>query len=318
MTNAVVERDAVVDGVRLRYAVGPANGPPLVLVPGQSMPWQSYSRVLPLLTPRFHVFAVDVRGHGKSEHTPGRYTFSRLGQDCVAFLRDVVKGPALVCGNSSGGIIALQAAASAPALVRGVVAEDPPLFTTELPRARETWVQGFFAHTVKTLPDLATYFSTLELPTQGDKELMSFPRPLAWVLGGAIRRRQRRHPGAPVDIRWLPLHVRLFVRGLSEYDVDFTRACVDFSMYDLDHTALVRAVRCPVLLAQAASFESPTLGLVGAMGDRDVAAARALQPGWIIEQINAQHVVHIARPKAYAAWVERVAALTTSVEPSRS
>ncbi len=312
MAVVVEERDVVVDGVGVHFAVGKDNGPKLVLVPGQSMPWQSYLKVLPLLVPHFHVFVVDVRGHGKSEHTPGRYTFSRLGADCVSFIRDVVKAPAIVCGNSSGGIIALEAAATAPDLVRAVVAEDPPLFTTELPRARETWVQSFFAHTVKTLPDLATYFSTLELPTQGDKELMSFPRPLAWVLGGAIRRRQKKNPGAPIDIAWLPAQVRWFVRGLSEYDVDFTRACVDFSMYDLDHAAMLAAVRCPVLLAQAASFESPTLGLVGAMADRDVDRARQVLPSIIVEKINAQHVVHIARPKVYAQWVQRVAQLASS------
>jgi pimeloyl-ACP methyl ester carboxylesterase len=312
----VSERDAVVDGVRIHYAEGPDNGPPLVLVPGQSMPWQSYSRVLPLLMPRFHVFAVDVRGHGKSEHTPGRYTFSRLGEDCVAFIRDVVKRPALVGGNSSGGIIALWAAAHAPAWVRGVIAEDPPLFTTELPRAKETWVQGFFEHTIKTLPDLVTYFSTLQLPTQGDKELMSFPRPLAWLLGGAIRRRQAKHPGAPVDVRWLPLHVRLFVRGLSEYDVDFTRACVDHTMYDVDHAAMLAAVRCPTLLAQASSFEHPTLGLVGAMGDRDVARAKQAKPDLIIESIRAQHVVHIAKPKTYVRWVDDIA-IRSAAAPAR-
>lgn len=308
----IVERDAIVNGVRIHYAEGPKRGPPLVLVPGQSMPWQSYQKVIPALSQRFHVFAVDVRGHGKSEHTPGKYSFSRCGKDCVAFLKSVVGAPAIVCGNSSGGIIALWAAAHAPELVRGVVAEDPPLFTTELPRAKETWVQGFFAHTVTTLPDLATYFSTLDLPTQGDKELMRFPRPLAWVLGGAIRRRQAKHPGAPVDIWWLPLQVRLFVRGLSEYDVDFTRACVDFSFYDVDHTAMLQAVKCPTLLAQAASFESRTLGLVGAMGDRDVEKARAVKPDLLLEKINAQHVVHIAKPKTYVAWVDRVAALTTT------
>jgi hypothetical protein len=137
---------------------------------------------------------------------------------------------------------------------------------------------------------------------------MSFPRPLAWLLGHAIRRHQARLPGAPVDLSWLPLHVRLFVRGLSEYDVDFTRACTDGRMYDLDHAATLKAVRCPALLIQADSFRHPELGLVGAMGDDDVARAKEALPSLQVERWASTHVVHLAAPKRYVAALERLAA----------
>ncbi len=303
----LLEKDAVIDGVRHRYAEAGA-GPALVLVPGQSMPWQSYQRVLPRLAQRFHVYALDVRGHGKSEHTPGRYTFSRCGQDLVSFLTQVVGQPAICCGNSSGGLIAIWAAANAPERVRAVLAEDPPLFSAEWPRMRDdTWVHSFFVHVVKTLPDLAGFFSTLQVPSDGKVKLMPFPKPVAWVLGGAIRRRQKKHPGAPVDIRWLPLQVRLFVRGLSEYDVDFTRACTDGSMCDMDHADCVARVRCPMTLIQASSFRHESLGLVGAMDDADVARAKALKPDLVVEKWAKPHVVHLAAPKAYVAAVEALA-----------
>jgi len=277
------------------------------------MPWQSYTKVLPALSKRYRVFAYDVRGHGKSEHTPGQYTFTRCGRDLAAFLRDVVKEPAIVCGNSSGGLICIWAAANAPELVRGVLAEDPPLFSTEWPRLRDdTWVYGFFEHVVATLPDLATFFSTMKLPTKPGKKLMSFPRPLAWVLGGAIRRRQRAHPGAPVDIPWLPLQVRLFVRGLSEYDKGFTQACVDGSMCDMDQGACVKAVRCPMTLIQASSFRGDDGRLVGAMDDADVQRARALKPDLVVESWRKPHVVHLAAPRRY---VEAVHALASRARP---
>jgi pimeloyl-ACP methyl ester carboxylesterase len=305
----LVERDVVLGGVRLHYAEGPDNGPAVVLVPGQSMPWQSYQKVLPLLAPRFHVYALDVRGHGKSQHTPGEYSFGSCGEDLVRFLREVVKGPAVCTGNSSGGIIALWAAARAPELVSALLMEDPPLFTTEWPRLRDdTWVYGFFVHVVNTLPDLATFFSTLRVPSQGNLKLMPFPRPLAWLLGGAIRRRQARAPGAPVDIPWLPLQVRLFVRGLSEYDVDFTRACTDGRLCDMDQGEALRAVKCPALLIQADSFRHPRLGLVGAMGEEDVARAKQELPSLEVERWHSAHVVHLAAPRRYVAALERLVA----------
>jgi len=297
-------KDVVLDGVRLHYAEGPASGPAVVLVPGQSMPLESYVKVMPRLAERFHVFALDVRGHGRSQHTPGEYSFVRCGKDLVRFLEEVVRAPAVCCGNSSGGLIALYAGAQAPALVRGVLLEDPPLFSSEWPRLRDdTWVFRFFVHVVKTLPDLAGFFSTLTIPTKGKKQLMSFPRPLAWVLGGAIRRHQRAKPGQPVDLWWLPLHVRFFVRGLSEYDVDFTRACTDGRMCDLDHAASLAALKCKATLMQAASFRHPELGLVGAMSDDDVARAQQLLPSLKVVRLDAPHVVHLAEPKRYVAEV---------------
>lgn len=303
----VTERTAVIEGVKHNYAEGgPPDAPALLLLPGQSFSWHSYQKVLPSLIQRFHVFALDLRGHGKSEHTPGRYTFSLVGKDVTSFLEQVVKAPAIVGGNSSGGIFAIWAAANRPELVRAVLAEDPPLFTTEFPRAHQTWVHGFFKMTIETLPDLERYFSSLRVPTQGSKKLITFPAWLAKLLGGAIRRYRKAHPGQPVDLWWLPLQVRLFVRGLSEYDVDFTRACFDGRMYDFDHAAALARVKCPMLLVQAASFVHPELGLVGAMADEDVARAKQLLPGLLVEQLNAQHVVHIAKPKLYVTWVDRL------------
>lgn len=306
----LAEHDITLEGVRLHYAVT-GEGPPIVLVPGQSFSWHSYARVMPALARTHRVYALDVRGHGRSEHTPGAYTFSRCGRDLVGFLETVVRAPALVSGNSSGGLIGLWAAANRPELVRGLLLEDPPLFSAEWPRLRDdTWVHDFFVHVVKTLPDLAGFFSTLRVPTRPGKALMEFPRPLAWVLGRAIRRHQREAPGAPVDLWWLPMHVRLFVRGLSEYDVDFTRACVDGTMFDMDHGDCLARTRCPVVLLQAASFRDDELGLVGAMDDADVARAKALKPGLVVESWPKPHVVHLAAPRAWLGLVERLDALS--------
>ncbi|MFT3710821.1 MAG: alpha/beta hydrolase [Archangium sp.] len=318
MIDGFVAHEVHLDGVRIHYVEGPRNGSPVVLVPGQSMPWESYQRVMPLLARRHHVFVTDVRGHGRSQHTPGAYTFSRCGTDLIRFLEQVVREPAACAGNSSGGIIAAYAAANAPQLVSGLLMEDPPLFSTEWPRIRDdTWVYDFFVHVVNTLPDLAGFFSTLKLPSKGGKKLMSFPRPLAWILGGAIRRRQRANPGKPVDIWWLPLAVRLFVRGLSEYDVDFTRACTDGRMFDLGpHAELLARIRCPASLIQADSFRTDELGLVGAMDDDDVKRAVAALPALHVEKWASPHVVHVAAPKRYVEAIERVAT-SPALPPTR-
>ena len=312
------ERLVHLDGVTLNVCEGPNNGPPVVLVPGQTMPWRSYQRLLPRIAGRTHAFAIDVRGHGRSPHTPGVYSFSRLGADLVEFLRRVVPEPAVLTGNSSGGVIALWAAAHAPDRVRAVLAEDPPLFSSEWPRMRdEPFMHGLFRRAADTLSgpgprDVSRFFEGFSVPVQGRDRVMDLPRPIAWVLGGAIRRAQRQRPGEPVDLAWLPLHLRLFVRGLSEYDPDFSAACADGRMCDVDHAAMLAAIRCPVVLLHANWFRHPTLGLVGAMDDHDVARAREALPSLQVQRWRSAHVMHIADPRRFA---EALLALCGELQP---
>ena len=41
---------------------------------------------MPLLAEHFQVFAVDLRGQGRSTRTPGRYTLDNMGNDLVRFI----------------------------------------------------------------------------------------------------------------------------------------------------------------------------------------------------------------------------------------
>ena len=106
------ERSYKIDDVTLNYVVGPDSGPPLLLIPGQMESWQGYKRVLPELSTRFHIFVPDLRGHGKSTWTPGRYSYNICGNDLKQFIRQVIQKPAYVAGLSSGGVLAIWLAAN--------------------------------------------------------------------------------------------------------------------------------------------------------------------------------------------------------------
>jgi hypothetical protein len=54
-----VEKQTMIAGLRVNYAEGPADGPAMLLIHGQITDWRSWSRVLPRLADRYHVFAVD-------------------------------------------------------------------------------------------------------------------------------------------------------------------------------------------------------------------------------------------------------------------
>jgi pimeloyl-ACP methyl ester carboxylesterase len=275
-----------------------------VLIPGQLLIWESYSRVLPTLAKKYHVFALDVRGHGSSGRTPGQYTLATCGRDIVAFLRGVVKQPAVVAGNSSGGLIAIWAAGEAPELVRAIVPEDPPLFSAEWPRLKTCYVYRFMHEVVGIYdaagtPDLAAFLANLEIPSEKGQGINKIPVWLAHLLAAPIARAQRKRPGRPVEPAWMPFQIRLLVKSLSMFDPGFTAAFFDGAACDFDHAEALRRVRCPMLLLKAHAFTHPTLGLVGAMTADDIARIRTLAPHAVIREIDAGHSIHLEEPGVY-------------------
>lgn len=123
--------------VILNYVEGPDNGLPLLFIPGQMEFWQGYKLVMPHFSKKYHVFAVDLRGHGKSTRTPGRYSYNICGEDLKLFLEKVIKKPAIISGLSSGGVLLLWLTANTPKYVSAIISEDPPLFSTMYPRIKE-------------------------------------------------------------------------------------------------------------------------------------------------------------------------------------
>lgn len=120
--------------VDMNYAVaGPTDGPALLLIPGQTESWWGYEGAMQRLERDFCVYAVDMRGQGRSSRTPGGYTLDNMGNDLVRFLEAVIGRPCVVAGLSSGGVLACWLAAYAPpGSIRGALLEDPPLFASEL------------------------------------------------------------------------------------------------------------------------------------------------------------------------------------------
>ncbi len=303
--------------VRLHVVRGPRNGRiPLVLIPGQAMSWRSYAKVLRELSRDFEVYVTDVRGHGESGWTPGAYDWNSMGRDCVAILWGVVGRPAIVSGNSSGGIIAGWAAAEAPAAVVGWLPEDPPLFSSEWPRLRDsTYIHRVFELCTQTLDrpegrDLAAFVRGLEVPGRGRRVSVRMPGWLSAGLGAYLRHRQTSHPGEPIDLPFLPLDTRVFIRGLSEYDPGFTRAFFDGSaaLSCNDHAALISRIACPTMLLAADSFMHEEFGLVGAMTQDDVRRFEECVPQATVRHVDSRHIVHIDKPREFVRAARELAA----------
>ncbi|MDP7090127.1 MAG: alpha/beta fold hydrolase [Dehalococcoidia bacterium] len=64
---------------------------------------------------RWHVYAIDFRGHGESGRTPDKYEFGDYPTEVVEFLREVVNKTSIHVGHSLGGVTAAGASTSSMA-----------------------------------------------------------------------------------------------------------------------------------------------------------------------------------------------------------
>jgi alpha-beta hydrolase superfamily lysophospholipase len=102
----ILEKNVKVGDINFHYAEGPNNGPALLLLHAQLLDWYAYSSVLPELSTKFHVFAVDYPGHGRTTY-PANYpmTANQIGGDLANYILTVVGEPTYVTGNSSGELL---------------------------------------------------------------------------------------------------------------------------------------------------------------------------------------------------------------------
>jgi len=248
--------------VRLNYAEGQDNGPPLVLLHGLGRRWQVFLPLIPSLGLRWHVYALDLRGHGKSAHVPHGYRGTEYSADVAQFLGERVKEPAVLLGHSLGGMVAMWIAAREPHLVKAIILGDNLLVKTSL---AGTYYTALFAG----LRDLARKGGTIE------------------EIAGGLAKIELQLPGLNelIPIGDLPGNDQAFLmwwaRCVKQVDPDTYAMSLDgTSVEGWDGESLLRNIACPTLLMQA----NPELG--GLMSDADVKIALQLL----------RHPVHVQFP----------------------
>jgi non-heme chloroperoxidase len=109
-------------GPQIPYAEqGDADGEPVLLLHGWPDSWFTFSRVLPLLSPRLRVVVPDQRGFGESERPADGYTIDDFAADAVAFLDALAIEKATIVGHSFGSFVARRTAITRPDRVTRLV-----------------------------------------------------------------------------------------------------------------------------------------------------------------------------------------------------
>ncbi len=107
-------------GVRTRYLEA-GDGPAVILLHGRGGHLENWIKNVVPLSRRFHVFALDMVGHGFSGKPEIEYTISAYASHVEAFLKAQGVASASLVGQSLGGWVAAWLAYSSPALVKKLV-----------------------------------------------------------------------------------------------------------------------------------------------------------------------------------------------------
>jgi pimeloyl-ACP methyl ester carboxylesterase len=115
-----------VGGLQLHYLDwGNPTAPPLVCVHGYTGSAGAFNGFARHFRDRFHIIALDVRGHGESEWSPGgAYTYRDQAGDLAAFVDRLGLDRFILLGTSMGGIIAMTYAMEHGQRLRALLLND--------------------------------------------------------------------------------------------------------------------------------------------------------------------------------------------------
>jgi pimeloyl-ACP methyl ester carboxylesterase len=223
LTGADMASEKIFDAgkVSINYLeTGQLSGVPVVLFHGGAWRWQEYISLIPFLSEEHHVYALDLRGNGKSGWVKGQYRLEDFSGDGALFINNL-KIPAVLVGHSIGGVVALMVAARCPEKVKAVIIEDSPLTVNN------------YENIIESSRDMFNMWLRLKTSVQSRDELSL-----------ALAREYGNYPG--VTSQWL----MFFAECLELLDPTFFNPLLyDFEGFTrgYDYQQILRQIRCPIM-----------------------------------------------------------------------
>ena len=98
---------------------------PMLLIHGYGSNWHTWGRVTEKLAQEFHLFAVDLRGMGRSGRVCKNSSRQTWADDAVPLIEKITGQPLVLVGHSLGGWVTAAVAAQQPELVSKAVLVEP-------------------------------------------------------------------------------------------------------------------------------------------------------------------------------------------------
>jgi pimeloyl-ACP methyl ester carboxylesterase len=194
----LTEKSFDIGEIVINFAESDTVGPPLVMLHGSTLNWQTFDGFIPTLAQAWHIYACDLRGHGKSGRATSGYRFVDFVPDTIAFIERYVVQSTLLLGFSTGAVVTLGVAALLPRLIRGVVLLEPPLMTRDT-SIKQTEPYSWFSWVSETLASTHTFEEAFarvkerapeqpEIDAQSDAKMILNidPQSVAYILNDRI------------------------------------------------------------------------------------------------------------------------------------
>jgi esterase len=120
------DRFIEINGLRLHYLEwGSPAKPAFIMLHGISRVAHQFDHIAPHFADRYHVIAIDMRGHGDSGWSPeGAYVVEDYAKDLEAFVSKLDLHDVTLLGNSTGGRVVQVYAGLHPERVARLIVED--------------------------------------------------------------------------------------------------------------------------------------------------------------------------------------------------
>jgi pimeloyl-ACP methyl ester carboxylesterase len=211
---------------------------PIVLVHGLGGSHANWGSLAPLLAVHARVYALDLVGFGLT-YPDGRSGAVQANARMLrAFLETVVGSPAVLVGNSMGGLISMLLAAVHPDAIAGLVLLDPVL-----PRAKST----------PTDPKVALQFAAYAIPGLAERLLAKRRRttPPARLVADTLALCSPHPESVPpqmVEAAIALIEARADAPGVDRAFLQATRSLLRFGARTRAFNAMMRAFPMPVML----------------------------------------------------------------------
>jgi len=299
---AIEKQYVLPNGNIINYGEVENDKPALLLIHGQMSTWEDYALVLPELSKNWHIYAIDVYGHGESTHNESLYYIDVNGNDIITFINEVIGKPTVVSGHSNGALTAAYVAAYGGKNIAGVVLEDPPVFSTE----GEGWEQSFaYLDTYKTLheynnSDKSECWEAYYLRHCYWGEL--YMKDAMPGIANYAQKYHNSHPNEAVKIGFLPSSIWFVFDYAQEYDFAYGEKFYDLTWnHGLKHEQILSDVKVPCVYIHAKEMlhENGTY-LCAASREQAERAVKYIGDNCkLVETSDSDHVIHTVHSEDY-------------------
>lgn len=290
------------NGHIINYGELEGDGPALLLIHGQMATWEDYASVISELSKDWHIYAVDLYGHGESSHEEALYYLDVNGDDLIWFIDHVIDEETVVSGHSNGALVAAYIAAYGSDLVKGAVLEDPPVFSTQ----GENWETSFaYLDTYQPLHEYISSEQTECWPAYYLRHCywgQLFMKDSMPGLANYAQKYREMHPNEEVKIVFLPSSVTSIFHYVEQYDMLYGEHFYDLTWnHGVTHEQMLSDIDIPCVYLHAKEnvAENGIYLCAASKEQADRAVALIGENCKMVETKNSDHNIHVSHEEVY-------------------